>query len=58
MLLVKKGVKLVYVVLVYLEELFVVTLVAICADGRRIYFIVFLLLCGYLYGVVLGMGSF
>ena len=54
---VKKGAKLVHVALVHPEESSVVTLVAICADGRRIYLTALPPSRGYSYGVASGTGS-
>lgn len=54
---VKKGAKLVHIAIVQPEESSVVTLVAICADGRRIYLTALPPARGYTYGVASGTGS-
>ena len=54
---VKKGAKLVHIAVVQAEESSVVTLVAICADGRRIYLTALPPSRGYSYGVASGTGN-
>lgn len=54
---VKRGAKLVHIAIVQPAESTVVTLVAICADGRRIYLTALPPARGYSYGVASGTGG-